>query len=81
MSDKPINRKLLSHLADFGLFFFFILREGVVRGGGLILISADVKVDVKQQGIKELVTISCVFIKNYLQNLKYNVPNMHVFFI
>ena len=46
------------------------------------MISVDVKADVKQQGIRELVAVSCFFFfKNYLQNLKYNVRNMHVFFI
>ena len=34
------------------------------------MISADVKSDVKQQEVKELVAGSCIFYKNHLQNLK-----------
>lgn len=35
----------------------------------------DVKADVKQQKMKELIGLSCIFYVNYLQKLKYNVPS------
>ena len=67
MSAESIDRKLFSRLAD-----FFTEREGkgwrewgggVVEGDGVvwIMISANVKADVKQQ---ELVAVFCIFIKN-----------------
>ena len=36
------------------------------------IISGDVKADVKQQQIKELVAYLVTFYKKYLQNIKYN---------
>ena len=44
------------------------------------MMSANVKADMKQQEIKDLVAASYFFFKNYLQNLKYNVKE-GVFFI
>ena len=41
------------------------------------MIFADVKADIKQQEIKELVALSRNFF--YFQNLKYNVKQAHIF--
>ena len=37
------------------------------------MMSADVKANIKQQKIKDLVVYCTILCKNYLQNLKYNV--------
>ena len=42
--------------------------------------SANVKANIKQQEIKDLVTVSYIFFKKYPQNMKYNVKE-GVFFI
>ena len=38
------------------------------------IISADVKADVKQQEMQEIVAVFVFFYKKHLQNLKYNIP-------
>ena len=43
------------------------------------MISADVKADVKQQELKELVVVSFNFYKKYLENLKCNVKQACIF--
>ena len=43
------------------------------------MISADVKVDVKQQETKDLVVVSFNFYKKYLQNLKCTVKQACIF--
>ena len=44
------------------------------------MMSANVKANMKQQEIKDLVAVSYIFFKKYPQNLKYNVKE-GVFFI
>ena len=47
------------------------------------MISADVKADVKQQEIQELVAVSCNFLYKYLQNFMYfsfNFANYYIQF-
>ena len=47
------------------------------------MISADVKADVKQQEIQELVAVSCNFLYKYLQNFTYfsfNFANYYIQF-
>ena len=41
--------------------------------------SADVKFNIKQQEIKDLVTYLTIFCKKYLQNVKYNVNKGCIF--
>ena len=43
------------------------------------MISADIKGNIKQQEIKDLVGESTNFYRKYLQNLKYNVKRVCVF--
>ena len=43
------------------------------------MISADIKGNIKQQEIKDLVGVSTNFYRKYLQNLKYNVKRVCVF--
>ena len=42
--------------------------------------SANVKANIKQQEIKDLVAVSYIFFKKYPQNLKYNVKEGVFFF-
>ena len=44
------------------------------------MMSANVKANIKQQEIKDLVAVSYIFFKKYPQNLKYSVKE-GVFFI
>ena len=43
------------------------------------MMSADVKANIKQQEIKDLVTYLTILCKKYLQNLKYNVNSGCIF--
>ena len=43
------------------------------------MMSADVKANIKQQEIKDLVTYLTILCKKYLQNLKYNVNRGCIF--
>ena len=43
------------------------------------MISGDVKSNIKQQEIKDLVAVSDKFYKKYLQNFKYNVKKVCIF--
>ena len=43
------------------------------------MMSADVKANIKQQEIKDLVTYLTILCKKYLQNLKYNVNRECIF--
>ena len=43
------------------------------------MISADIKGNIKQQEIKDLVGVSTNFYRKYLQNLKYNIKRVCVF--
>ena len=43
------------------------------------MMSADVKADIKQQEIRDLVAYLTNFYKKYLQNLKYNVKRGCIF--
>ena len=43
------------------------------------MMSADVKANIKQQKIKDLVNYLTILCKNYLQNLKYNVNRGCIF--
>ena len=43
------------------------------------MMSADVKANIKQQEMKDLVTYLTILCKKYLQNLKYNVNSGCIF--
>ena len=43
------------------------------------MMSADVKANIKQQKIKDVVAYRTILCKNYLQNLKYNVNRGCIF--
>ena len=69
--DEPIDRKLLLWLDGFWLGFFVLFCCFFCGGRG----SVNPDICWCKNWCK------ATFIKNYLKNLKYNVPNMHVFFI
>ena len=86
-----INKKLLSCLVNKGVWglgesikdrkiceknIFQKMLDQVLNEIKNVSTSADVKAVIKQQEVKELVVVACIFFnEKYLQNLKYDVPS------